>query len=83
MSQFWFKKRTSVTDFGRPANWKGWAAVILFIFIFALIMQMIGAWAFGGFAPAVTGVWLFAMLFVLFGAFLKICNQFSPPAGEA
>ena len=49
MSQFWFKKRTSVTDFGRPANWKGWAAVILFIFIFALIMQMIGAWAFGGF----------------------------------
>ena len=83
MSQFWFKKRTSVTDFGRPANWKGWTALLVFIFLFALLMQLIGAWAFAGFSPAAQGIWLIALVFILFGAFLKICNQFSPPADEA
>ncbi|MAI89537.1 hypothetical protein [Ponticaulis sp.] len=81
--QFWFKKRLSRFDYGRPANWKGWASLVVFVFLVAMLMQIIGAWAFGGFAPLATGVWGLALLFIVIGLFLKICNRFSPPTGEA
>lgn len=77
----WFKKRTSTLDIGRPANWKGWVALILFVFLFALLAQMIGVWAFAGLKPLVAGVWLIALMLVLVGVFVKICNHFSP-AGD-
>ncbi|MFC6200027.1 hypothetical protein [Ponticaulis profundi] len=82
-TRYWFKRKTSALDFGRPANWKGWVALLIFIFLFALIVQMIGAWIFSGFSPLASGVWLFALLFILIGAFLKLNNHFSPPTGEA
>lgn len=78
-SGHWFKKRTSALDFGRPANWKGWAVLVVFVFFFALLMQFIGTWAFAGFFPLVKGVWLIAFLFMLIGGFLSLCNRFSPP----
>lgn len=77
-TRYWFKPRKSLADFGRPANWKGWAALLVFVFLFALLAQMIGAWLFSGLSPIGAGVWLFALMFILIGAFLKICNMFSP-----
>ena len=78
-ARYWFRKRTSLLDFGRPAKWQGWAALLVFIFLFALLMQMIGGWAFGGMQPLAQGVWLLAFLFILIGGFLSLCNRFSPP----
>lgn len=77
---FWFKPRKSMLDFGRPANWKGWASLLVFIFLFALVSQAIGAWAFSGFTPLTAGVWLFALMFLLIGIFLKVCNANTPPS---
>ncbi len=82
MSDHWFKPRKTLMDLGRPANWKGWAVVVVFAFLLIFLAQSIGAWIFNGFAPLVNGVWLFAMLFVLFGAFLRICNQFTPQGDD-
>jgi hypothetical protein len=80
--QFWFKPRKSIADIGRPANWKGWATLLVFVFIVALFSQMIGAWIFAGFKPLGMGVWLFAFLFIVIGVFLKICNRFTPGGEE-
>ena len=82
-TKYWFKKRKGVTDFGRPANWKGWATLFVFIFLFAFVVQMIARWFTLGMAPMGQGVWLGAMLFILIGVFLRLCNQFSPPSDEA
>lgn len=83
MNKYWFKKRTSALDFGRPAKWQGWVALAVFVFVFALLVQMIVAWFAGGLSPAVQGVWLFGFLFIVIGGFLRICNMFSPPQDEA
>jgi hypothetical protein len=80
MTQSWFKPRRSVFDYGRPANWKGWAALLVFVFLFACLVQMIGIWGLRGFAPLTFGVWLLASLFVLLAVFLKLCNRFTPPS---
>lgn len=77
---FWFKPRRSQFDYGRPANWKGWIALLTFVFLFACLVQMFGMWAIGGFAPLVTGVWLLALIFVLIAIFLKVCGKFTPPS---
>tara|TARA_B100000678_G_scaffold116618_1_gene97777 strand:+ start:2076 stop:2333 length:258 start_codon:yes stop_codon:yes gene_type:complete len=80
MSQtYWFKKRTSALDFGRPASWQGWVALLIAVFLVAILAQMLGKWAIAGFQPLAMGIWVFALAFVVLGAFIKLCNMKSPP----
>ena len=83
MSEYWFKKRKSVFDYGRPANIKGRLALAAFIFFFALVTFSLGSWFVDGMTPPLKGVWLFAFLFIVLGGFLRVCNTFSPPTDEA
>lgn len=78
-TQYWFKKRKGVTDFGRPANWKGWVALLITVFFVAIIAQLVGQWASTGFNPPAKGVWLLAFGFIILGGFIKLCNMKSPP----
>lgn len=82
-SKYWFKARRSKFDLGRPANWKGWVVLISFVFLFVILIQLVATWVMAGFYPAASGMWLFALLFVLIGIFIRICNQFSPDNGES
>lgn len=82
-SKHWFKARRSKFDYGRPANWKGWIALISFVFLFVILIQLLASWAMAGFYPVASGLWLFALLLVLIGIFIRLCNQFSPDVGES
>ncbi len=79
-SRYWFKQRKGISEFGRPANWKGWVALAVFIFVFAVVVQLIARWFTIGMVPAAQGVWLFALLFIVIGAFLSLSNRMSPPS---
>lgn len=78
-SQYWFKKRKTLSEIGRPASWQGWVVVLVAVFFVAILAQMISVWIVNGFQPLATGVWSLAMFFVLLGAFFKICNMKTPP----
>lgn len=80
MTQYWFKKRKDITEIGRPASWQGWVTLLVTMFFVAIIAQFVSVWIMNGFKPLATGVWVFAMLFVLLGAFFKICNLKTPPS---
>ena len=82
MSQYWFKKRKSLSDIGRPATWQGWAIFMVFVFLIVMVIQLISRWIYYGFQPLASGVWLAAAGFIAIGIYLSLAKRFSPPMDD-
>ena len=83
MPPVWFQKKrekSGFIGFVKPVAWQGWAVHVGMVFIFALLAQMLGKWAFmDGFKPLGLGVWLVGGVFILLGFYFRIVSSFSGP----
>lgn len=83
MPPVWFEQKKEKSGFVglvKPVAWQGWAVHLGTIFLFALLAQMLGKWAFlDGFRPVGLGVWLFAGVFMLLGLYFRAVAYFSGP----
>lgn len=85
MPPVWFERKKDKADFigfAKPVAWQGWAVHLGTIFVFALLAQMLGRWAFvDGLKPLGLGVWLFAGVFLLLGLYFRAISYFSGKRG--
>lgn len=83
MPPVWFEQKKEKSDFigfAKPVAWQGWAVHLGTIFLFALLAQLAGRWAFvDGFKPLALGVWALGGMFMLLGLYFRAVSYFSGP----